>query len=85
MVEWREGEVTTWSKVTYENGLVIPLDQLEHIIKKAVPESFRNQAMVPTDKEVSIKCFYESGLEHPESADDQFAGISVNVISNRTS
>ena len=56
MVEWREGEVTTWSKVTYENGLVIPLDQLEHIIKKAVPESFRNQAMVPTDKEVSIKC-----------------------------
>ena len=29
MVEWEDGEVTTWSEVTYESGLVIPKDQLE--------------------------------------------------------
>ena len=83
-IEWRDGEVSTWSKVTYENGLVIPVDQLEHIIKKTMPESFRKHSITPTDNEISIECFYESGLTRPESENDKFAGISIHVISKRS-
>lgn len=84
MVEWEDGEVTTWSEVTYESGLVIPKDQLEQIIRKALPESFRKQSIMPTNKEVSINCFYESGLTRPQSDEDTFAGISVHMIVKRS-
>ena len=44
-VEWEDGEVTVWNKVTHENGLTIPLDQLESIIRKAMPDAFRSQSI----------------------------------------
>tara|TARA_R110000796_G_scaffold80300_1_gene177777 strand:+ start:1770 stop:2027 length:258 start_codon:yes stop_codon:yes gene_type:complete len=84
MVEWENGEVTVWNKVTHENGLTIPLDQLESIIKKAMPDAFRSQSIVPTESETHIKCFYQSGLEYPESKDDAFAGISLYTVSKRS-
>lgn len=68
-----EADVCSVAKVTRtsETHPAHPLYILDHLVKKVLPESCRNEA---------VKAFYKAQLEHPDAAMEECKSILANWV-----